>query len=296
MAQRFGGKYSPDGSKPVGQQDQGFAGKKRTRAGGRVNILFFAPFPLALRAFRGEPAELAINLVAFGLLMLAAWLTREGIIAQEAYDSRKVARKPAFPRKMAASVLTGLGLAIAGFAGAESLLTPIIFGVAGAALHFFAFGPDPLKNKGMEGVDSFQQDRVAAAIDKGEAHLKTMREAILRTSDRALIDRVDGFSGTARQMFRTIEEDPRDLSGARKFVGVYLQGASDATAKFADLYSRNRDTQVRADYEALLSDLEQNFAARTEKMLLDDRTDMDIEIKVLRDRLQREGLRVDRNN
>ena len=81
-------------------------------------------------------------------------------------------------------------------------------------------------------------------------------------------------------------DDPRDLTGARKFLGVYLQGAQDATAKFADLYARNGN----ADYEALLDDLELNFAAQTEKMLLDDRTDMDIEIKVLRDRLRREGL------
>jgi hypothetical protein len=67
-------------------------------------------------------------------------------------------------------------------------------------------------------------------------------------------------------------------------------GARDAAAKFADLYKRQRNEDARADFEALLSDLEQNFAARTDKMLLDDRSDMDIEIKVLRDRLQREGL------
>jgi len=91
-------------------------------------------------------------------------------------------------------------------------------------------------------------------------------------------------------MIRTVEEDPRDLTGARKFLGVYLMGARDAAAKFADLYKRQRDEGARGDFENLLTDLEQNFAARTDKMLLDDRSDMDIEIKVLRDRLQREGL------
>ena len=33
----------------------------------------------------------------------------------------------------------------------------------GAGLHFFSFGPDPLRDKGMEGVDEFQTDRVARA-------------------------------------------------------------------------------------------------------------------------------------
>ena len=44
------------------------------------------------------------------------------------------------------------------------------------------------------------------------------------------------------------------------------------------------DDQADAVVEAIVD------AARTEKMLLDDRGDMDIEIKVLRDRLQREGV------
>ena len=72
-----------------------------------------------------------------------------------------------------------------------------------------------------------------------------------------------------------------------------MQGARDATVKFADVYARTRDAQALADYTALLDDLEQNFAARTRKMLLDDRSDLTVEIDVLRERLQREGVRLD---
>ncbi len=117
-----------------------------------------------------------------------------------------------------------------------------------------------------------------------------MKDHIDSIGDRHLETRTTQFQLMARRMIRTVEEDPRDLTGARKFLGVYLMGARDAAAKFADLYKRQRNEDARADFEALLSDLEQNFAARTDKMLLDDRSDMDIEIKVLRDRLQREGL------
>ena len=236
---------------------------------------------------------LAQNLIAFGVLMLAAWLTREGLIAEEAYEARKVARRPAIPRKIFASVLTGLGLAIAGYSADASLLNPIIFAVLGAGLHSFAFGIDPLKNKGMEGVDTFQNDRVAKAVDEAEAHLTAMTEAIGRAGDRKLEQRVAAFQSTARQMFRTVENDPRDLTGARKYLGVYLLGARDATVKFAELYARNRDPQARAEYEALLDDLEKTFAARTEKMLLDDKSDLDVEIEVLRERLEREGVRAE---
>lgn len=67
-------------------------------------------------------------------------------------------------------------------------------------------------------------------------------------------------------------------------------GARDAAIKFADIFTRTGDAGARADFLALLEDLDRNFAARTHKMLLEDRTDLTVEIDVLRDRLQRDGL------
>lgn len=299
MAQRYGGEFSPDPRrKPedtsLKASPRGpFEGQVRTKAGGRVNFLFLAPLPLAVRAFFLPPAGLAMTLGAFGLLILAAWLTREGIIAQEAYDARKIARRPAIPRKFFASVLTGAGLALAALAGGH-VLSAIIFGVLGAVLHSFAFGLDPLKNKGMEGVDTFQTDRVARAVGEAEKTLAAMKDAVLRAKDREIEARVDGFAATARAMFRTIENDPRDLTAARKYLTVYLTGARDAAVKFADIYTRSRDTHARADFVQLLDDLEANFTGKTQKLLIEDKTDLNIEIEVLRERLAREGVQMNR--
>jgi hypothetical protein len=293
MSKRYGGKYSPDGAPVNPNAGNTYRGKTRSRVGARVNMLFLAPLPLVILGFGKDPVGLTSNLVAFAILMLAAWLTREGLLAQEAYEARRIAKRPAIPRKMFASVLTGLGLFVAGFGSHEGLLNPLLFGVVGTVLHSFAFGFDPMKDKGVEGIDAFQSDRVAKAVDEAERHLAAMRDSILRAEDRGLEARVAQFQTTAREMFRTVEEDPRDLTGARKYLGVYLLGARDATAKFADIYARNRDEAARSDYEALLDDLEKTFAARTKKMLLDDKSDLDVEIEVLRDRLEREGVPID---
>ena len=296
MAQRYGGEFSPKGKArqdtPRPDKPGPYLNAKRSRVGGRVNMLFLAPLPLIWKAFTSEPVVMAQYLVALGLLMLAAWLTREGLLAEEAYEARKVARRPALPRKILGSALTGLGLGMTGIAG----FGPVdagIFAVLGAVLHSFAFGLDPLKDKGAEGIDTFQTDRVARAVDEAEAHLSAMRDAILRAGDHGLERRVADFEVTARDLFRTVEDDPRDLTAARKYLSVYLKGARDATAKFADVYARSRSDEARANYEALLDDLEQNFAARTRSLLLNDRSDLTVEIDVLRERLQREGIRDD---
>lgn len=284
MSQRFEGKFSP------GAASHPNAPARRGRK--RVNILFVVPVPLLLVGFQMEPSGLFLKMVAFGLLMLAAWLTKTGLEAEDAYNARRVAKRPAIPRKIFGSVLTGAGLFLAGIDLASfSLLNPILFFILGAVLHFIAFGPDPLKDKGTEGMNDYQTERVARVLDEAEAHLSAMRDAIRRAGVSRLDRRVEDFVETARGMFRVVEEDPRDLTAARKFLSVYLMGARDATVQFADLYSRSQNDDARRDYETLLDDLESSFAQKTEKLLLDDKSMLDVEIEVLRDRLEREGVR-----
>ncbi|MEY8830520.1 5-bromo-4-chloroindolyl phosphate hydrolysis family protein [Sedimentitalea sp. XS_ASV28] len=295
MAKRYGGKYSPEGqtdeqtAEPRGR----FDGARVDPAGARSNVLFIPAIPLVFMSLDDGALGLTLALVAAGVLTLAAWLLREGLRAEAAYDARKVARRPAFPRKMAASLLTGIGIALAAYKSEPGLVAPILYGGVATVLHSFAFGLDPLQDKGMEGVDTFQQDRVARVIEEAEGRLSEMSDAVRRAGDRKVEARVERFQTTARDLFRTVEEDPRDLTAARKYLTVYLQGARDATIKYADIYARTRDAQAREDYLALLDDLEKNFAARTRRMLLDDRGDLTVEIEVLRDRLQREGVRTD---
>ncbi|GAB4300800.1 MAG: 5-bromo-4-chloroindolyl phosphate hydrolysis family protein [Roseovarius sp.] len=318
MARRYGGRYSPGaggqdtagpgaggrGSDGRGSDGRGagaapgpaaaegpYRGAVRTRAGARVNLLFLLPLPLIWAAFTSGPAGLALNLAALGLLLLAAWLTREGLRAQEAFEARRIARRPAFPRKIAGSLATGAGLALAGFAADGALAAPAVYGVVGALLHMLAFGLDPMTDKGMEGVDRLQTDRVARAVDKAESYLRQMTEAVARAGDREAEARVERFQASVRKMLRTVENDPRDLTAARRYLTVYLMGARDATIKFADLQARARDAGARADYFVLLSDLEQNFIDKTRALLSDDAADLEIEIEVLRDRLRREGIR-----
>ncbi len=290
MAKKFGGKFSPDGAAPEGVREAVVDARRVDAAGAKANILFVPGVLLAFLSLNEGAVGLALGLAGAAVLTLAAWLTREGLRAAAAFEQRKVARKPALPRKLLGSSLTGTGVILASLSNDPSVMAAVLYGIVASGLHSFAFGIDPMRDKRMAGIDTFQQDRVAKVVEEAEAYLSSMKAHIDSIGDRHLEARVAQFQAMARRMIRTVEEDPRDLTGARKFLGVYLMGARDAAAKFADLYKRKRDEDARADFESLLSDLEQNFAARTDKMLLDDRSDMDIEIKVLRDRLQREGL------
>lgn len=291
MAKRFGGQYSPDGAP---SDTSAYKGAQVAPVGARSNVMFVPGLLMAFFSINDGAVGMAIGLAGAGALIGGGLLLREGMKAQAAYDARKVARRPAVPRKLFAAVLCAVGAGIAAWRSEPGLIAPLIFGAAAGALHVGAFGLDPMRDKGMEGVDTFQQDRVARVVDEAEAYLDDMIQAARRSGDRQVEARVDRFVTQARDMIRTVEEDPRDLPAAKKYLGVYLMGARDAARKFADICARRPDQGARSDFMMLLTDLEESFVKKTDKLLLDNNTDLVVEIDVLRDRLQREGVHLDR--
>ncbi|MCV3273003.1 5-bromo-4-chloroindolyl phosphate hydrolysis family protein [Roseobacter sinensis] len=295
MAKRFGGKYSPQGAPTASgaSRRSAYAGAKVDPVGARANLMFLPAVVLLFMSLTQGALGLALGLAGTAALGLGAWLLRGGLVAEAAWHARKVARRPAMPRKIAAALMAGIGTGLAALSHDGNLIAAVLFGAAAGGLHLAAFGIDPLSDKGMEGIDTFQQDRVARVVDEAEAHLTAMTDALKRAGDRRVTARMEQFQTVVRDLIRTVEDDPRDLTAARKYLGVYLLGARDASVKFADIYARNQDEKSRSDYLALLDDLEENFTNRTTKLMLDDHSDLTVEIEVLRDRLQREGVRLD---
>lgn len=292
MAQRFGGKYSPKGAQQA-QPSQDFVAASVDPVGARANLMFLPAVAALFTALFNGALGLVLGLAGAGVLSLGAWLLRGGLQAEAAYNARKVARRPALPRKILAAVLAGAGTGLAALGHDTGLIAAVLYGGAVTGLHLAAFGIDPLSHKGMEGIDTFQQDRVARVVDEADAHLSAMTDALRRVGDRHVNEQMAAFQTAVRKLIRTVEEDPRDLTAARKYLGVYLLGARDATTKFTDIYTNSQSVDARRDYLALLDDLQRNFAARNEKLMLDDHSDLTVEIDVLRDRLDREGVRLD---
>jgi hypothetical protein len=258
--------------------------------------MFLVPMPLLFMGLYSAVTGSAIEMVGrFGglsLFLLSAWLLLQGQKAQHAYDAREVARPPIIPRKLFASLLTGAGVAVTSLFGFLPLLnepvTGAVYAVVAAVLHNVAFGLDPMKSKGLQGYSRKEANRLLQALEQGE---RLMEETLIAAGgfpDRRLQHRVMQLVQEARGVFRAIEKDPRDLPRSRKFMAVYLQGARDATVKLAQLKARNPGLQEYADYERLLTDLEQHFIQQRQALLLNDRSELDVEVEVLRERIRQE--------
>ncbi|MDP5359569.1 MAG: hypothetical protein NWR52_05390, partial [Paracoccaceae bacterium] len=151
MAKRFGGKFSPDGQ-AAGPREEVIDPRQIKAAGSRAKILYVPGVILAALSLNNGPVVLVTALIGAAVLTLAAWLLQEGLEAEAAYDARKVARRPAVPRKTLASGLTGIGTAIAAYVGDSGVIGSVLYGAAALGLHTATFGIDPMKDKRMEGV------------------------------------------------------------------------------------------------------------------------------------------------
>ena len=295
-AQRYGGKYSPDPSAaPLGTpKPPPFRNRRASNVSFRARLMFVLPVPLFLAGLfaigSGQPVEMLAELGGFAGLMAGAWLLAEGQRAEAAYEARAVAKPPAIPRKLFAAALAGLSVAAVNYFSLDQGLGSIAYGAVAALAHVAAFGVDPLRKKGIAGVDDFAAERVARAIDAAEDLLRETSVAAAGLRDRRLQGRVEQVCDNARAVFRVVERDPRDLTRSRAFLSVYLLGLRDATVKYADLVDRGGAPGAKERYEALLADLETSVTKQRTHLLEDNRGDLDVEIEVLRDRLRQDGL------
>jgi len=108
--------------------------------------------------------------------------------------------------------------------------------------------------------------------------------------DREINERVHGILDWARKVLSEIENDPRDVRLARKFLKVYLEGAEQVTERFAKLEKEPLSAELEHSFRTLLVDMENVFAEQHEKLLENDILDLDVQIEVLTARLRREGV------
>ena len=83
---------------------------------------------------------------SYGLNFIPYQNVQEGLEAEAAYNARKVARRPAVPRKMLATALTSVGVAIAAYLGDSGIIGSALYGLAAAGLHTATFGIDPMRD------------------------------------------------------------------------------------------------------------------------------------------------------
>ena len=268
-------------------------GKRRARFKKRTLGLLVAASPLLFAAIGslagGNAIGMGTNIGLFALFAFAVFLIRQGEEAEAAYLDRTYASPPGLPRKLLGSLVLGGATVLTGLFGWDiGVIQSLGLGVLAAGASLLTFGLDPMRAKGEVSLSGVTPQMVEEAISEAEDRLEGIDRAAADIVDRPLRDRLSKITARGRDILARIEEDPSDLRRARKFLKVYLEGALEATRKYARSQHDLGDSDMYLKFRSLLDDMQATFDQQHEKLLTNDRIDLDVEIDVLAERLNRE--------
>jgi 5-bromo-4-chloroindolyl phosphate hydrolysis protein len=269
--------------------------RRKVYAGVRGILLFALPIPLLLKAIGalwGGNLEMVLAAgAAYALCLAGALLTRNGLVNEIERGERPFAMSAPLPLKTAGASLIGIGTAVAAhLAAGQSLVISLLFGIGAIVGTFMAYGFDPKKKVMAAGDHGVGHDHFTHALSQAYAKLDRINETRLRIRSREFQERLGGIVEGSRRILRAIEEDPRDLRRARKFLNVYLDGIEKVSEQYVRTHPKTQTPLLEQNYRNLLVDMENVCNEQYDRLLRNDASDLDVQIEVLSTRLKREGV------
>lgn len=258
-------------------------------------LMFLLPLPVLFAAIaslaRGDLGGLLGNAAGYGLFLAGALLLRRGLLAEAEYERRRVSRAP-WPLKTLGGGVIALATGFTAAVGAgQHPAMAVAFGLAALLGCYLTYGFDPRAAKRFtdrDGVDT--TDRVLEALAQAERGITAIEQATRNIRNAELNNRLRRIAAKARQILTMLEEDPRDLRRARKFLNVYLDGARQVTEGYAKTHARVAAPELEDNFRRVLATIEEVFEEQQRKLLETDVTDLDVQIEVLTTQLKREGV------
>lgn len=264
---------------------------KDIRYGLKGLLLYILPIPVLIAAvialMKGSFfATITLSSASIGFL-LAAILTRHGLKLEKVFTQKKFAKAPRIPYKSVAALLLAITTALTAlFAASYGVFQSILLGGAAFLGYIFSYGLDPRRDKtaGILGVTS---EEVIKALEAAEIRISSLEAAKKQINSIDFQNSIDRITHKAREILAVIEEDPRDLDKARKFLRTYLKGADNVTATYVKTHQNDATTEkLDADFSKVLHSIEDTFNKQHKKLKENDQFDLDVQIQVLETQLK----------
>jgi 5-bromo-4-chloroindolyl phosphate hydrolysis protein len=170
----------------------------------------------------------------------------------------------------------------------------LVYGALVAGACVFTYGLDPRADRGAieeaakkAGVRSKD---VIDALEEAHRKVRGIEDAAQGLHSRELKTRLDRICQQARTILGQLEQDPKNLHRARRFLVTYLDGTRDVVAKYAAQQRDLSETALAENFRRVLTTIEQVFTEQEELLKQDDKLDLEVQIEVLETQLKREGV------
>lgn len=225
-------------------------------------------------------------------MLAGAWAVRKGLFYEAEAAVKKWNRSTRVPWKVSGSILVAVSTAVASFfIVGQPLIIAVGTGIGALAGCLLCYGVDP-QYSNPEAVSTLgvTTDEVIEALEEADAKISSIEDAAVRIREHELKDRLNRITSRARDILDVVEEDPRDLRRARKFLKVYLEGTEKVTQGYVKMHPNTQDAKLEDNFRNVLKTIEDVFNEQHDKLMENDVLDLDIQIEVLQAQLKHEGV------
>lgn len=258
-------------------------------------LLYLLPMPMLFlglwKLLASKPGGFGF-LVAFTLCMLAATLVRKGVSIEGQAMRRKIVRRSStVPYKIIGSGVLGAAIFIGGWMGAGiSFFNSVLLGIASVVGSLFVYGTDPSRNATDMPAVGVTSEEVLEILNEADQKILAIEAARDRIHNVELKDRLKNIVKGVREVMGIVEDDPRDLRRARKFLRTYLDGAQRVTVGYADTHKYGDSGELEDNFRNVLETIETVITEQKGKLLENNLTELDVQIEVLQLQLEKEGV------
>ncbi len=269
---------------PTTKNSSNFKAKK-----GYLLYIFLAPLFLAviLALLEREISAFGLNLLSFGLFYATAKLNTLGLANEFEYNQEKLTKAPEKPYKTISAILLGVSTFFtATIAGGEPFLTGVFLSAISMVGYYLYYGLDPRSDK-LENIGDVSAELVLQTLSDAKEKLSTIEEHIDKIlKDTQLRKALSLAVEKAEYIIQTIQEDPKDIRVARKFLVVYIDGLERVVNSYTALDEADIKEDTKERLHQLLEDVEKRFDKELIRLKKNNEFDLDVNIDVLQQQIK----------
>ena len=250
--------------------------------------LFLLPMFLStiLSLFQKEYSRFLFKLISFFMLLGSIKLIDIGLKQEQEYNKNTIALAPKVKYKLLGTIaltitIFALCFVVDHFNLLNSLFTAIL---GGFGLHAY-YGSDPKTNK-IPKDSGVNYEKLIQSLNEAQEKLQTIKKSSENIEDLELNSAIHKATKRAEDILNTIEEDPKDIRIARKFMVVYLDGIKDVIQKYESIDKDLLDKSYKDRLIELLHQAANKFDSELDRLKSNEVFDLDVQIDALKQQLK----------
>jgi 5-bromo-4-chloroindolyl phosphate hydrolysis protein len=255
---------------------------------GILLYLFLIPLFIAviLALLQTNIQAFLLNSLAFALFFTTAKLSTKGFTQELEYLRSPLTKAPKIPYKtIAALLLGGSTVFTAWVAGGKPFLSALFLGSIATLGYYLFYGFDPKKDK-LDNLGDVSAEFVLETIGEAKTKLTNIEKHMDQIEDTLLYEKLNIAVTKAQNILYTIQEDPKDIRVARKFLIVYIDGIAKVTDSYVSMDEDDINSETKVKLYRLMEDLDTRFDKELERLKNNNQFDLDVHIDVLKEQIK----------